>query len=57
MKRKTNYRAMFFSGIAFMGAGVALSVSIGAVGISLIGLGVIFMAVGLSHKDEWEQPK
>lgn len=53
MKRKTNYRALFFSGIAFLGAGAALSITSGGVGIALVGLGLAFMAIGLSHRSEW----
>lgn len=52
-------RAFIGIGVCFMGSGVALSAALGrsgagAVGISLIGLGVIFLLLGISKKRELE---
>lgn len=53
MKKQTNYKGIFFSGITFLAAGTALSITLGPVGIALIGVGLAMMAIGLSKRDEW----
>ena len=55
MNKSTNYKAIFFSGLTFVGAGVALSITLGPVGIALIGGGIAMMAIGLSKKSEWSK--
>ena len=55
MDKNVNYRAIFFVGITFMGAGVALAMSIGSVGYALLGLGIAFMAIGIARRGEWDQ--
>jgi hypothetical protein len=55
MKKKVNYRGLFFAGITFMGAGVALAMSIGAVGYGLLGVGIAMMAVGIARRSEWDR--
>jgi hypothetical protein len=53
MSKSTNYKAIFFSGLALVGAGSALSITLGPVGIALIGGGIAMMAIGLSKRSEW----
>lgn len=58
-KEKLNPGAFIGSGVAFIGAGIALSVALmertgPAVGIALIGLGVTFLILGLSQKKKLE---
>jgi len=55
MKKKTNYRALFFSGLVFTSSGVALMITLSPVGIALISVGIVMIAIGLSHREEWEQ--
>ena len=57
--RKANPRAMLAVGICFMGAGVALSLALresgsAPVGIGLIGLGLVFFAIGAGAKRKAE---
>jgi hypothetical protein len=58
-KRDFNPTAFIGVGVCFMGSGVALSLALlqqgsGVVGISLIGLGAVFMILGVSKKRELE---
>ncbi len=60
-KREVNPGAMIALGICFMGAGVAISAALresGAAGVGsgagLIGLGVVFLAVGAGAKRKAE---
>ena len=53
MKKKTNYRGLFFSGLAFLGSGVALMITLGPVGFALIAVGIALMAVGLKNREDW----
>jgi uncharacterized membrane protein HdeD (DUF308 family) len=55
MKKEINYRALFFSGLAFISSGVALMITLGPVGFALIAVGIVMIAGGLSHREEWEQ--
>ncbi|GAH65710.1 unnamed protein product, partial [marine sediment metagenome] len=43
MSKSTNYKAIFFSGLTFVGAGVALWITLGPVGFALIGVGIAMM--------------
>ena len=57
--REFNPGAFIGVGVCFMGSGVALSAALrqsgaGAVGISLIALGIVFMILGFSKKRELE---
>ena len=51
MKRKEivkpDYRALFFMGITFTGASVAIGL------LPLAGLGIVLMAVGLANRGKW----
>jgi hypothetical protein len=55
MERKINYKGLFWAGFTFLASGVALSISLGPVGIGLIGVGIAMMAVGLSQRDTWDR--
>ena len=57
--REVNPTAFIGIGVCFMGAGVALSAALtrngaGGVGIGLIGVGVVFLIIGLARKREVE---
>jgi hypothetical protein len=55
MEKQVNYRGLFFAGIVFLGAGVALSLSIGAVGYVILCVGVAMIVVGVSRRSNWDQ--
>lgn len=55
-KRDPDYRAIFIMGIAFAPMGIPLWIATrnpGMLGISA--LGIIYIAIGLQHKDEWKK--
>jgi predicted phage tail protein len=57
--RELNPSAFIAVGVCFMGSGAALSAALrqsgaGAVGISLIALGIVFMILGFNKKRELE---
>jgi hypothetical protein len=54
MEKETNYRAIFSVGIVFLCSGTAIMIASGPAGIGLLGIGLVFMAVGLSHRDQWK---
>lgn len=56
MKKERNFKALFASGICFLGAGIALLVSVNTgVGAGLILLGAAFMIISLKNKDQWRK--
>jgi len=55
MEKKINYRGLFIAGITFLCSGVVLMITLGPIGISLLAVGMLMMAIGLSHREEWEQ--
>jgi hypothetical protein len=55
-KKEPNYRALFAVGIAFLGAGVALTSATGiGVGAGLMGMGAVFMIIGAKNRDKWQK--
>ena len=50
---KTDYHSFFVMGIIWVGAGIPLMVSADSPALFILGL--VFMAIGLSHKKEWKQ--
>lgn len=50
-----DYRIFFILGICFlpMGTIVMITVSPGFIGIT--GLGIVYMIIGLSHRDKWKK--
>lgn len=54
MKKQINYRAIFFLGITFTGAGVVFISAVNSgLGGAFIGLGVLYMIIGGKNKDKW----
>jgi len=52
--KETNYKALFFSGLTFAGAGVAFMATVNpGVGGGLIVIGIAFMIIGGKNKDKW----
>ena len=51
-----NYKALFFSGLTFAGAGVVFMASVNpGVGGGLIVIGITFMIIGGKNKDKWDK--
>jgi hypothetical protein len=56
MKKIKDYRALFASGIAFLGAGVVFLTSVNSgVGAGLLIIGAAFMIIGAKNKDKWRK--
>jgi len=53
MEKKPNYKAFIPVGITFLGAGVALMAAVNpGVGAGLIGMGIIFIILGVKNKEK-----
>ena len=51
---ETNYYSFFVMGIAFAGMGIPLTISTNNPGmLGITALGIIYMFIGLSHRDKW----
>jgi predicted membrane channel-forming protein YqfA (hemolysin III family) len=52
----TNYFAFYAVGLTFIPAGIAIAIATKNPGlIGVTGLGVVYVVIGLQHKDEWPQ--
>ena len=53
-----NYRVFFIIGIAWIPIGSVFIITINLVmGIAFMGLGIVYMAIGLANRDKWEKKK
>ena len=55
--RKTDYKTFFTFGIGFLPLGILYMV-VGfllPISVAVLGLGLIFLAIGLANKDKWEK--
>ena len=57
MKKELNYKGIFVAGSTFLASGVVLTITLGPVGIGVLGVGIALMAIGLAHRDEWPNDK
>jgi len=54
MGDKPDYRAFFILGITFLPMGLIMSISVENPGFyGIAAMGIIFLIIGISHKDEW----
>ena len=53
--REVDYRAFFILGISFLPMGIVFTTAISTAFISFIGLGICYMAIGLTHRDKWNK--
>lgn len=53
--KEPDYRAFFIMGISFLPMGIVFTTIINPGFISFIGLGVIYISIGLAHKDKWKE--
>ncbi len=57
-RKPTNYQAIFFMGITFVGTGVVfLSAVNKALGAAFIALGLLNMIIGGKHRETWKSKK
>jgi len=52
-----NYQAFFTMGISFLALGIVLSVAVGPAFFGFVGLGIIYMVIGLANRDKWKKKK
>jgi hypothetical protein len=50
-----NYRGLFIFGICILPMGVVFSTAVNPGFIGFIGLGLVYMIVGLANKDKWKK--
>jgi NhaP-type Na+/H+ or K+/H+ antiporter len=55
--REPNYQAFFTMGISFLALGIILSAAVGPAFIGFVGLGIIYMIIGLVNRNKWEKKK
>ena len=55
-ERGTDYRVFFILGICLMGLGISLTSAVGPAFISFLGVGAVFMMIGLVNRDKWRNP-
>jgi hypothetical protein len=53
--KEPDYRAFFILGICFLPMGIIFTSSINPGFIGFIGLGIVYMAIGLANKDKWKK--
>jgi hypothetical protein len=53
MENDINYKAIFVVGFVFMSSGIAISIAAGPAGIGLLGVGLVFITIGLANRDKW----
>jgi hypothetical protein len=56
-KEEVNYQMFFIMGISFLPLGIIFSVTINPGFMAFIAMGLIYMILGLAHRDEWEKPR
>jgi len=55
-KKRINYKAIYFTGIVFLGVGVTFLASENSgIGAAIIGLGALCMLIGGKNKDKWKK--
>jgi hypothetical protein len=53
--KEADYRAFFVMGISFLPLGIVFSTTINPGFMGFTALGIIYMAIGLKHRDKWER--
>ena len=52
-----NYQAFFVMGISFLALGIILSSSTSPAFYGFVGMGIIYMVIGLANRDKWKKKK
>lgn len=51
-----DYRAIFFVGLVFMPAGIAMMIATGNPGLlGITAFGIFYMSLGLANRDKWKK--
>ena len=50
-----NYQAFFTMGISFLAMGIVFSAAVGPAFLGFVGIGIIYMAIGLANRDKWKK--
>jgi Gpi18-like mannosyltransferase len=50
-----NYQAFFIMGISFLPMGIVFSATVSPGFLGIAGLGAVYLALGLKHRDKWEK--
>ena len=50
-----DYRVFFILGICFLPIGIVFMITVSSGFIGFFGLGVIYIIIGLSHRDKWKK--
>jgi len=53
--KESDYRAFFIMGISFLPLGIIFTVTISPAFIGFIGMGIIYIAIGLANRDKWKK--
>jgi len=53
--KEPDYRAFFIMGICFLPMGIIFTSSVNPGFVGFIGLGIIYMAIGLANRDKWKK--
>jgi len=54
-EKETDYQAIFSVGFIWIPVGVVFMVTINpGLGVALMALGIVYIAIGLAHKDTWK---
>ena len=54
INKEIDYRAFFIMGIYFLPLGIIFTATINPGFIGFIGMGIIYMAIGLANRDKWK---
>jgi len=58
IKKEINYQVFFHIGFIWIPVGVVFMITVNvAFGIALMGLGLLYVAIGLANKDKWKDSK
>ena len=52
-----DYQAFFIMGISFLPMGIVFTIAISPAFIGFAGIGICYIAIGLTNKDKWKKKK
>ena len=58
VEKEVDYRGFLFVGFIWIPLGVVFMIVVNiGIGISLLGFGIVYLAIGLGNKDKWKKGK
>jgi uncharacterized membrane protein len=57
MPREVNYQAFFLMGLVFVSVGVVFMTTMNPGFIGIMGLGIVYMILGVANRDKWPATK